>query len=117
MVSKFEEHVLGVPNPDVKPTPVLVALDLQDHAKRLVFEHVKVKGQLESTNPELILKPEDVYCVWFTKTLQNWKAMVSTNLVDGMYYEVTHDGDRKRTYIDAYHRNYQVVIPDTTTDF
>lgn len=27
----------------------------------------------------------DVYIVWYCKTLQNWKALVSTTLYDGMY--------------------------------
>lgn len=44
----------------------------------------------------------DVYVVWFCKTLQNWKALVSTNVSDGMYYEVTHNGDENETYVDVY---------------
>ena len=45
---------------------------------------------------------DDVYIVWFCKTLQNWKALVSTTLPDGMYYEVTYNGDKKEIYLDAY---------------
>lgn len=45
---------------------------------------------------------DDVYIVWFSKTLQNWKALVSTNVSDGMYYEITYNGDKKETYLDAY---------------
>lgn len=45
---------------------------------------------------------DDVYIVWFCKTLQNWKALVSTTLSDGMYYELTHNGDKNETYVDAY---------------
>lgn len=37
-----------------------------------------------------------------SKTLQNWKALVSTTVSDGMYYEITHDGDKGETYLDAY---------------
>ena len=44
----------------------------------------------------------DVYVVWFCKTLQNWKALVSTMLPDGMYYELTHNGDKNETYVDCY---------------
>lgn len=44
----------------------------------------------------------DVYIVWFCKTLQNWKALLSTTLPDGMYYEVTYNGDKKEVYLDAY---------------
>ena len=45
---------------------------------------------------------EDVFIVWMCKTLQNSKAMVSTTLFDGMYYELTYNGDKKQLYMDAY---------------
>ena len=45
---------------------------------------------------------ENVFIVWFSKTLQNFKALVSTTVSDGMYYEVTYNGDKKELYIDAY---------------
>ena len=45
---------------------------------------------------------KDVYIVWFSKTLQNFKALVSTNVSDGMYYELTYNGDKKELYLDAY---------------
>ena len=45
---------------------------------------------------------EDVFIVWMCKTLQNSKAMVSTALFDGMYYELTYNGDKKDLYLDAY---------------
>lgn len=45
---------------------------------------------------------EDVYIVWFSKTLQNFKALLSTTISDGMYYEVTYNGDKKEIYLDAY---------------
>ena len=44
----------------------------------------------------------DVYVVWSCKTLQNSKALLSTTLSDGMYYEVTLNGDKKEIYFDAY---------------
>ena len=45
---------------------------------------------------------DDVYIVWVCKALQNWKALVSTTLYDGMYYEITYNGDKEEAYIDAY---------------
>lgn len=45
---------------------------------------------------------KDVYVVWFCKALQNWKALLSTNAPDGVYYEVTHNGDKNETYVDVY---------------
>ena len=43
-----------------------------------------------------------VYVVWSVKALQNSKALLSTSLKDGMYYECTMDGDKKKIYFDAY---------------
>lgn len=45
---------------------------------------------------------DDVFIVWFCKTLQNWKALVSTTVSDGMYYEVTYNGDKDCCYLDVY---------------
>ena len=45
---------------------------------------------------------EDVFVVWYCKTLQNWKALASTTLFDGMYYEITINGDKQKLYLDAY---------------
>ena len=44
----------------------------------------------------------DVFIVWNCKTLQNNKALASTTLFDGMYYEVTYNGDKNEIYFDAY---------------
>ena len=55
---------------------------------------------------------DGVYVVWFCKTLQNWKALVSTTVSDGMYYEVTYNGDKKETYLDAYKKWENRCIPD-----
>ncbi|HAB66537.1 MAG TPA: hypothetical protein DCE23_04120 [Firmicutes bacterium] len=44
----------------------------------------------------------DVYVVWQCKALQNNKALLSTSLSDGMYYELTYNGDKKELYFDAY---------------
>ena len=39
---------------------------------------------------------DDVFIVWCCKTLQNNKALLSTTLFDGMYYECTYNGDKKK---------------------
>ena len=44
----------------------------------------------------------DVFVVWECKILQNNKALLSTTLFDGMYYELTYNGDKKELYFDAY---------------
>ena len=44
----------------------------------------------------------NVYIVWKCKILQNWKYLCASTLPDGMYYELTYDGNKNRWYLDAY---------------
>lgn len=44
----------------------------------------------------------EVYVVWYAKTLQNHKASLGTTLDDGMYYELTYNGNKQELYFDAY---------------
>lgn len=53
---------------------------------------------------------DDVYMVWCCKTLQNNKALLSTTLFDGMYYECTYDGDKGKLYFDAYKKFQNICI-------
>ncbi|CAG5295323.1 gp37 [Streptococcus pneumoniae] len=63
------------------------------------------------------IKAEDCFVVWFSKTLQNWKALVSTNKITssetcGDYAEITHNGDKKETYVDVYAKVSNRAIKD-----
>lgn len=51
---------------------------------------------------KVVLTDDDIYIVWLCKTLQNHKALLSTKISDGMYYELTYNGDKKELYLDAY---------------
>ena len=67
---------------------------------------------LKYTNKtELKITKDDIFMVWCCKTLQNNKALLSTTLFDGMYYECTYNGDKQEMYIDAYKKweNYKVA--------
>lgn len=61
-----------------------------------------------------LISEDDVYVVWYCKTLQNWKALVSTNVADGMYYELTLNGDKNELYLDAYKKweNVKIELED-----
>lgn len=86
-------------------------MDFQLKARRYVFEYVHQR--LEKTDDRhTTFGLDEVYVVWFSKTLQNWKCMISTTLPDGMYYEITYNGDNKETYIDAYKKFDNVCISD-----
>ncbi len=54
--------------------------------------------------------PFDVFVVWSCKTLQNNKALLSTTLSDGMYYEITYNGDKQEAYLDAYKKFENRVV-------
>lgn len=74
-----------------------------DAFEKLVKQHVVkyVNDHLDRTD-ERQISEEDVFIVWICKALQNNKALASTTLLDGMYYEVTYNGDKKEFYFDAY---------------
>ena len=56
------------------------------------------------------LTEKDIYIVWFSKTLQNWKALLSTDLHDGLYYEVTYNGDKHSAYVVTYKKQANAVV-------
>ena len=56
--------------------------------------------------------PDDLGVVWFSKTIRNWKALVTSMVADGMYYEVTHNGVKNETYVDAYVKVGHENVPD-----
>ena len=74
-------------------------MNYQQIAKEVVLNYAN-KHIDKTDNVQIAL--DDIYIVWFCKTLQNWKVLLSTTLPDGMYYEVTYNGDKKEVYLDAY---------------
>ena len=88
--------------PDCKNESVLywqnmTATDYIGFAKKAVTEYVD--SYLDKTDEPPAF---EVYVVWFTKALDNWKALLSTTLPDGMYYELTYNGAKDELYFDAY---------------
>lgn len=67
--------------------------------KKKVVEYFN--NRVEKTDKKQITEA-DVFIVWSCKTLQNNKALVSTTVSDGMYYELTYNGDKNELYLDAY---------------
>lgn len=53
----------------------------------------------------------DMYVVWFCKTLQNWKALVSGVHIKE-YIEVTYNGDKKEVYVDVYQKACNQCLKD-----
>lgn len=84
-------------------------MNYQEKAKQIVIDYYN--GRVEKTGNKKLTESE-VFIVWFSKTLQNWKALISTTISDGMYYEVTYNGDKKETYLDAYKKWENVCVKD-----
>lgn len=85
-------------------------MDLQERAKLLVAQYFNRNA--EKTDQYMISSTDDVYVVWFCYVLGGWKALVSTTVVDGMYYEVTYNKEKKETYLDVYKKWDNVAVPD-----
>ena len=75
--------------------------------KRIVVDYFN--SHADKTDKKQITE-SDVFVVWSCKILQNNKALVSTNVSDGMYYEITHNGDKQETYVDAYKKWENFVV-------
>lgn len=70
--------------------------------KEKVMNYINTTMNLSSINPPVHITADDVYVVWLNRTLQNNKALLSTTVENGMYYEVTYNGDKNELYFDAY---------------
>ena len=87
-----------------------------EKAKRLAVEsyNKRIEGQPQAD--EVRISIDDVFVVWFSKTLQNWKALVGTTIPgESAYFELTYDGDKKQTYIDLYEKLSNEVYPDVSS--
>lgn len=74
---------------------------------RIVTEYIE--QHLDKSDP----KPTfNVFIVWKCKVLQNWKYLISSTLFDGMYYELTYNGDKREWYLDAYKKFENRVIAE-----
>lgn len=76
-------------------------------AKRLVWER-EVEAGVHEMHPEFDIS--DIYVVWFAYTLGNWKALCSTSIADGRYFEVTYHGQRKVAFVDTYVKVSNVMV-------
>lgn len=56
-----------------------------------------------NTNAQQKIDLSNVFVVWSCKTLQNYKALLSTTVSgDGIYAEYTFNGDKQELYEDVY---------------
>lgn len=75
------------------------AKEFVNRSKKLIVDYINENRDVTDSKE---ITEDDVYVVWISKVLQNNKALLSTTLSDGMYYEITHNGDKDEIYLDAY---------------
>lgn len=61
-----------------------------------------MKKDQDERNAEYLIDLSRSLIEWSCKTLQNNKALLSTTLSDGMYYELTFNGHESEIYFDTY---------------
>ena len=83
------------------------------YAKEIVCDYAN--EHMDKTD-SIRITTDNVYIVWFCKTLQNWKTLLSTTLQDGMYYEVTYNGNKNEIYLDAYKKFENRCIKDSNDE-
>lgn len=71
--------------------------EMDERAVEIVREYIDKHLDKSDKAPTYV-----VYTVWKCKALQNWKYLMSSTLPDGMYYELTYNGDKQEWYLDAY---------------
>ena len=80
--------------------------NMDSHVMDIVFKYILDHFDKSDEVPYF-----EVYIVWKCKALQNWKYLISSTLMDGMYYELTYNGDTNEWYLGAYKKFENKVIP------
>lgn len=88
-----------------------MAIDLPTQAQLAVVAVENELRDVEEGSWEA-LTLDNTKLVWFSKVLENWKALVITTLPDTRYYEITYNGQKRETYIDVYDKTHNVVLPE-----
>lgn len=80
------------------------SLTCEEQAMHIVYDFVRIHLDPSDAKYDSFGIGE-VYVVQFTYILGNWRAMVSTSLPDGMYYEVIYYKHHGTVRLDAYKRS------------
>lgn len=85
---------------------VIAILDSENSADGFLLKAKRIVSEVSAY-------PQDkLFIVWFTKTLQYWKAMVGTTDGNDVYFEVTYNGDKREAYVDFYMKHNNIRVPD-----
>lgn len=111
-----EQPTINLPDPDDILNPNVTPEAYIYKAKYLAaFAYFRSASEREEA--VLLPSPDDFYITWFSKTLQNWKALVSTDIEPGLYWEITYDGNKDQSYVDAYVKEDNFCMTDEELHF
>ena len=74
-----------------------------DIVRNYIINHLDKSDEIPEFN---------VYIVWQCYILGNVKWLISSTLLDGMYYEVTYNKQKDEFYLDAYKKFENQCIPN-----
>lgn len=80
---------------------------LDKKALQIVRDYIESHLDKSDKTPDF-----EAYIVWKCKALKNWKYLLSSTLPDGMYYELTFNGDKQEWYLDAYKKFENITIKE-----
>jgi hypothetical protein len=75
---------------------------MQEKAKKAVLDYYVKEG--------ITLTLDNIFVVWFCKTLQNWKCILGSTNKDQLLFEVSYNGNEKEMYVDVYDKKENIVV-------
>lgn len=85
-------------------------MNYQQLARLVVLQYIR--AQAGDTEEPLGLTIDSIFVVLFSKNIQNWMAIVVTELPDKKIYEVVYNGDNDELYIAAFEKVDNKTVPN-----
>lgn len=115
LIKKVRITGTSIPVPDIPLGLTILPKGMFNRMRFEVWQYA-LEHLDRSDNVEFPFNDDTVYTVWTCKTLKNWKALISTSLHDGMYYECTYNGETQEMYLDAYKKFQNKTIKIEQSD-
>lgn len=88
-------------------------IDFPHNAKWLVMTQINAAGIGTRRGEEIDpIEFHEIYVVWSSFILGNFKAFISTSRPDGRVWEVTRNKEKREWYVDSYLKTHNIVIED-----
>lgn len=88
----------------------MAQIENQEKARQIVISYIQ--KWIEEGNHQILIQHDDIWIVWYVRSLQNWKCILGSSLPDGVTYEVTYDGDKAEYYLDVHKKIESVVYKE-----